>query len=161
MLVVVQYLDLDAECFFQAALYRIDRAVADALEGFLHAVIGIGNLGKGCKLAVCRLGIGDLALAEVDRFFLVQVILAELFHDLLRSNLTLLLGNLLDDIREFFVHALRQLEAVEGIHNEGYATLSGLAVDADDRLVLSADIGRIDRKVRNLPVLAVSLMESL
>ena len=97
----------------------------------------------------------------MDRLFLVQVILAELFHDLLRSNLTLLLGNLLDDIRELFVHALRQLEAVEGIHNEGYAALSGLAVDADDRLVLSADVGRIDRKIRNLPVLAVSLMESL
>ena len=97
----------------------------------------------------------------MDRLFLVQVVLAELFHDLLRSNLTLLLGNLLDDIRKLFVHALRQLEAVEGIHNEGYAALAGLAVDADDWLVLSADVGRIDRKVRNLPVLAVSLMQCL
>ena len=73
----------------------------------------------------------------------------------------LLLGNLLDDVCKFFVHALRQFETVERIHNEGYAALSGLAVDTNDWLVLSADVGRIDRKVRNLPVLAVSLMESL
>ena len=59
------------------------------------------------------------------------------------------------------MHALWQLEAIEGIHYKGYAALSGLAVDADDRLVFPPDIGRINGKVGNLPILAVSLSERL
>ena len=59
------------------------------------------------------------------------------------------------------MHALWQLEAIEGIHYKGYAALSGLAVDTNDWLVLSSNIAWIDRQIRNFPVLAVSLMKSL
>ena len=97
----------------------------------------------------------------MHRLLLVEVVLLELIHDLLRSNLTLLLGDLLDHICKLLVHALRQFESVERIHNEGYATLSGLAVDTNDRLVLTTNIGRIDRQIRNLPDLASALMQSL
>lgn len=39
--------------------------------------------------------------------------------------------------------------------------LAGLAVDADNRLVLASDITRIDRQVRNLPDAVVSLLQRL
>ena len=94
-------------------------------------------------------------------FLALQIIFLEFLHDLLRCNLTLLLGNLLDDICEFLVHTLWQLEAIEGIHDKGHAALSGLAVDTHDWLVLPADIAGIDRKIWNLPVLSVSLMKGL
>ena len=41
---VVQHPDLDAKLLFQSLLHRIDRAVSGALEVFLDAVIGVGNL---------------------------------------------------------------------------------------------------------------------
>ena len=44
----------------------------------------------------------------------------EFIHNLLRGNLTLLLGDLLDHVCKLLVHALWQLEAVEGIHHERY-----------------------------------------
>ncbi len=94
-------------------------------------------------------------------FLALQVILLKFIHDLLRRDLTLLLGNLLDDIREFLVHTLWQLEAVEGVHDKGYAALAGLAVDTHDGLVLPADIAGIDGKVWNLPVLSVPLVKGL
>ena len=54
----------------------------------------------------------------------------------------LLLCDLLDHIRELFVHAAWKLESKEAVHNESNTALSGLAVDTDHRLVLSSDIGR-------------------
>ena len=59
------------------------------------------------------------------------------------------------------MHTLRQLEAEEGIHNKGYAAFAGLAVNTDDRLILSSDIAWIDRQIWNLPVLAVAFFKSL
>ena len=90
------------------------------------------------------------------RFLAVEILDAELFHDLLRCDLALLLCDLLDHIRELLVHAARKLESKEAVHNESNTALSGLAVDTDHRLVLSSDIGRIDRQIRNLPDLALS-----
>ena len=54
---------------------------------------------------------------------------------------------------------LRETETKECLHNKRYAAFSGLAVDTNHRLVLAADIGRIDRKIRNLPDLALTLQK--
>ena len=43
------------------------------------------------------------------------------------------------------------------VHHERRAALAGLAVDADDRLVLPPDVGRVDRQVRHLPVFRAAL----
>ena len=118
-------------------------------------MVRVGNNSNGCEL-VSGLEICDLALAEVVRFLAVEILDAELFHDLIRRNLTLLLCDLLDHIRELLVHAAWKLESKEAVHNESNTALSGLAVDTDHRLVLSSDIGRIDRQIRNLPDLALS-----
>ena len=97
----------------------------------------------------------------MDRFLAFAVVLLEFIHDLLRRYLTLLLGNRLNDIGKFLVHSLRKPETIECIHDERHAALAGLAVDAHDWFVLSADIRRVDRKVRDLPVLLVSLVHGL
>ena len=152
VLVVVQDLDLNVQGFLDAVLDRIDRSVSDAFKILLDPVRSVGAPCKGGKAAVVQLGIGDLALAEMDRLLHVDIVTLELFHDLVRSDLALLLGDLLDDVRELLVHALRKMEAEEGVHDEGHAALAGLGVDADHRLVLSADVAGVDGQIRNLPV---------
>ena len=54
------------------------------------------------------------------------------------------------------MHALWQLETKIRIHDKGDTALSGLGIDPDDRLILSSDVRRIDRQIRNLPDLALS-----
>ena len=54
------------------------------------------------------------------------------------------------------MHSLGKLEAVVGAHNERYAALAGLGIDADHGLVNSSDIRGIDGKVRHLPDLRFS-----
>ena len=94
-----------------------------------------------------------------DAFISSELVKPELY---LRKNYMITPAvSSLDHIGKLLVHALRKLEAVESIHNKGYAALSGLTVDTDDRLVLSSDIAWIDRQIRNFPVLAVSFVESL
>ena len=161
MLVVVQNTDLDAKCLLDRSLYRIDRSVTYALNGALGVMSGKGKSCNGCECAALVLLVCDLAFFEVHRLFSVQVVCTELVHDLLRSYLALLLCNLLDNVSKLFVHSLRKTESVEGIHDEGYAALAGLAVDADNRLVLASDITRIDRQVRNLPDAIGSLLKRL
>ena len=59
------------------------------------------------------------------------------------------------------MHRLGHVIAVVVIHDERSAALAGLAVDADNRLVLASDIARIDRQVRNLPDAIGSLLKRL
>ena len=62
----------------------------------------------------------------MQRFLLIQILALEIVHDLLRGNLALLLGYLLDNICKLFVHRLGQLEAKISIHNESDTALAGL-----------------------------------
>ena len=59
------------------------------------------------------------------------------------------------------MHPLRKLISKLAVHYKGYAALTGLAVDADDRLVLSSDIGWIDRKIWYFPPFLPSLLHGL
>ena len=62
----------------------------------------------------------------------------------------------LDEVAEVFAHLLRHVDAVILFHDETYAALAGLAVDADDvGIVRAAHIMRIDVQVRAGPVLFV------
>src|SRR5207245_580856 len=47
--------------------------------------------------------------------------------------------------------AARQVELVLGLHHVGDATLAGLRVDPDDRLVAAAHVVRVDGQVRHGP----------
>ena len=64
-------------------------------------------------------------------------------------------GDRLHLLREVDLQAARQLEVVLGLHQIGDAALARLRVDADDRLVVAADVHRVDRQVRHVPELGV------
>ena len=55
---------------------------------------------------------------------------------------------------EFGVHGFGHFKAVF-LHDERRAALAGLAVDADNRLVLAPDIGRVNRQIGNFPMVGV------
>ncbi len=81
-----------------------------------------------------------------------QVLDGEAVPHLLGSDLAAVrLRDLLDHPRELDLQTSRQVEAVLGLHDVRDAALSGLAVDADDRLVRPPDVLRVDRQVRHLP----------
>ena len=49
------------------------------------------------------------------------------------------------------MHGARHIDAVVSLHDVGNATLAGLGIDADDRLVVAAHVLWIDGQVGNLP----------
>ena len=109
MLAVIQDLDVDAQLFLQAALDGVDGAVSNALKLFFHSMVGIGDHGHGGEISG-RLEICDLALFEVVRFLPVQIVFLEFLHDLLGSHLSLTLGDLLDHVGKFLMHAAGSLK---------------------------------------------------
>ena len=59
------------------------------------------------------------------------------------------------------MHFLWKVKAEVVVHNKCGAALAGLRIDSDDRLVLSANVRRIDRQIRNLPVVGVCFLHVL
>ena len=157
MLAVIQHLDLDAERLLQRPLHRVDRSVSGTLHASLTAVIRKDKICHRHKCAALELLVDNLALPEVNRLLAVHIVFLELGHDLLRCYLALTLCIGLDDIRKLLVHSLRKLESVIGIHDKGDAALAGLAVDAHHRLVLAADVCRIDGQIGHFPDAVIAL----
>ena len=87
----------------------------------------------------------------------IEVVLLEDVVDFGRFQfLMLVVRYFLDEVAEVFAHLLRHVDAVILFHDETYAALAGLAVDADDvGIVRAAHIMRIDVQVRAGPVLFV------
>src|SRR5258707_5454617 len=84
----------------------------------------------------------DLALTEIS--------LAKHGPDIRRAGLLAsAFGPVLDDAAEFNLKRARQLKPVVGLQQIGGAALPRLAVDADHRLVRTAEILWIDWKVRH------------
>ncbi len=82
-----------------------------------------------------------------------QIVALEQGADLLRADLAaarLRLG--LDPAAEVNLQPARQLQAEIPLQQIGHPSLAGLAVDADHRLVATAEIGRIDGQVSHVPV---------
>ena len=60
---------------------------------------------------------------------------------------------LVGDRAELALHFLGQFDAEFVLQQVGDAALAGLAVDANDLAVFAADVGRINRQIRHVPVL--------
>src|SRR2546421_3929599 len=63
---------------------------------------------------------------------------------------------LVGDGAEFALHFLGQLDAELAFEQIGHAALAGLAVDADDLAVFAANVRRVDRQIRHVPVLTTA-----
>src|SRR6185437_864630 len=61
-------------------------------------------------------------------------------------------GAYLDVLGELDLQSARQVKRVAGLHHVGDAALARLAVDPDDGLVRAADVVRVDRQVRDVPL---------
>ena len=94
---------------------------------------------------------------EMIWLFSVNIVLLEFLHNLFRCNLSLSFTDRLNDIRKLLVHPFWQLKPKVGIHNKRYAAFSRLAVNTDNRLILTPYITRINRKIRNLPIILMAL----
>ena len=55
------------------------------------------------------------------------------------------------------MHFLRQIVADGMLQHEGSAALTGLAVNADNRLVFTMDIRRVNRQIRYLPIFCTAV----
>src|SRR6185295_6624173 len=97
---------------------------------------------------------------ESDRAGVLEILPAESVPDQRRLDLLAgLVGDLLDDLGELDLEKTRHVDAVVALQDVGDATFARLAVDADDRLVGTPEIGRVDRQIRNFPDLAVRGLE--
>ena len=92
-------------------------------------------------------------LEELYRLYDIHVILFEYIHDLVGFEFFMrMIADRLHEIAERFSHILRQYEAESVFKQICYAALARLAVYADDvRFVNSADVVRVDRKIRHVP----------
>jgi hypothetical protein len=82
-----------------------------------------------------------------------QVLAGERLPDLARRDLAAIFVGLdLDHLGELDLQAARQVEGVAGLHDVGDAALARLAVDPDDGLVGAANVVRVDRQVRDVPL---------
>ena len=91
-----------------------------------------------------------------------EILLAEGVPDQRRLDLLAgLVGDLLDHLGELDLEKARHVDAVVALQDVGDAAFARLAVDADDRLVAAAEVGRVDRQVGHLPDLAVRGFERL
>ena len=83
------------------------------------------------------------------------------FKDFIRTQLFMqMIGNGFCGIAHSLAHLRRQIQAVFRLQNIADTALSRLAVDADDVcIVVSSDIGRIDRQIRNGPGIRCFLLD--
>src|SRR5699024_5562178 len=105
------------------------RTVSFCLHNLDGAMILKGQLTSGICLSSFAAYLDGFAADKVERLLRRQIAALEFLHNLLRRHFPLSLGDLLNLISKLFVHALRQLESIEGIHYVCYAALPGLAVD--------------------------------
>src|SRR3981189_513084 len=68
-----------------------------------------------------------------------------------RQLLAARVGDGLDHLAELDLQQARQGQSEIALEQEGDAALARLAVDANDRFVGAAEVGRIDRQVRDFP----------
>ncbi len=104
-----------------------------------HALEVAGRIGVVINEFQTRIGLRHVALHEA----LINALGGQ-FH-------ALLVGDALNVLAKLHLQIARQVQAVILLQDIGDATLAGLRVDADDRLVGSADILRIDRQIGHFP----------
>ena len=148
------------------------QAVNGVKEGVDGAVTIAGDI-EGVAVTLQRAGEGDLrvlilvALLEVALGEAVGAVELEVFPLKQVQNVgglqlvTDVVALCLDDGAEFRMHGLGQIEAEVLGHDKSGAALAGLAVDADNGLVVPSYIGRVDGEIGDLPLAGFGLLHVL
>src|SRR3990167_861719 len=148
VLVIVAHLDLHAAVAGESVDVPCDRAVAAAGDRgrlAVEAYLGVE------KTHVGMAGFGHRGVAdEIDRCLVLEILPAEGVPDQRRLDLLAgLVGDLLDHLGVLDLEEPRHVDAVVALQDVGDAAFARLAVDADDRLVAAAEIGRVGRQGRD------------
>ena len=133
---------------FEGVHERADRSVTFAGEG--EDLAGVTDLGLTAHgLLVDGRG---AERDELERGGDVDEVLAEAVVDLGgREFLAELVGVLADEVADFRMHELREVEAELAVEHVGDAAFAALGVDADDGLVGTTDVHRVDGEVGDVP----------
>ena len=124
---------------------------AGTLAGDHHFAIRHLQLGGAVLRAV--VAVAEIVVDQLVGPVFHQILVLQSRHDLRRSHLSVQpLGQRLHDLGELHQHRPRQRDAEVFLQHEANAALARLAIDAHRFLVRRADIGRIDRQVRHLPM---------
>ena len=117
-----------------------------------------------------RTGIGRINVDRLDTVLTPallrvgggQVLVREDIPQLLAGHLAALcVGASLNNLRELHLRTARQVQAVILLEQVGHAALTGLRVHANNSLVGAAQIARVDRQVRDLPVNLIHALAGL
>ena len=150
MLRVAQHLDARQGGRGEGTGEGVDRSVTGSREAVRRPVDQ--QLGLAGDRAVA---FRALEVADRDGRGAVEVLAAEHLEDLGRREFGALgVGDVVHDAADLLVHGFRQGVAELVLQHVGDAAFAGLGVDADDRAVAAADIGRVDRDVEHVPRLA-------
>ena len=89
---------------------------------------------------------------ERKRLAAVQIFLLECLEDLrARKLLAAFISKIFDNLAQLDMHRLGQLVAKLGFHHIGHTTLTRLRVNANNRLIRTANILWINGQIGNLP----------
>lgn len=165
VLLVVDNIQVDAKAS-QGGSERRDSTGANAGDGVL-GVVDLDNTGEPTLqvLGVKRLaglwrggGLGavggNIVVDQVEARVGLEVVgLLEQVDNLGRTQLAAnSLGLLLDNLAELDLQSAREIQLQTAQDNPGGTTLATLGVDTDDRFVVSTNILRVERQVRDNPL---------
>ena len=103
------------------------------------------------KIFVFFFFLAEFVIQQLVRAAHIAVFLnKEVEYFLAFQFLALLFAGRLYHCTEFGMHGLGHFKA-EFLHNECRAAFARLAVDADNRLIFAADVGGVDRQIRDFP----------
>ena len=132
---------------------RVDGAVARALELDLAFAVDLQAALEVDVISAVLALLVDFAAGELELGGAVEVVFLEHLKQLSGNQLSAeRLALCLHQGGKFGVHPFGHVVAEVVAHHESCAALARLRVDADDRLVLSADVGGVDREIGDLPV---------
>ena len=151
---IVAHFQFDPEAFLQRRDDRGDQPVA-APRNALRPAAHLDRAGKDAG------AVGRAAFLVIDELEMLgphlHVVGApEHVPDIGRVQLApQLVGHALDLAREIGLHLLGQLQPLVLFQHPSEPALAALRIDADHRLVIAAEVGRVDRQVGHAPAFVV------
>ena len=137
-------------------------ALADNLHRLITVMLKLALKANLRRCVVDFVFLIKLVADELIRSVNVDIFFSEQLHNLVCAYLPAdIVAVMLDGAPKLRMHGLGKVIAEVVRHNKRRAALAGLAVYADYRFILPADIRWVNRQIGNLPVVAVVLFHVL
>ena len=114
---------------------------------------------NACKLLAFALFLRDFVIKQFVRAANISVFLLEQIKNFIGLQLlAAIIAGFLHDCAEFALHCLWHFNSVIVCKNKCHSALAALRIYAHNRLVFSANIGRVNRQIRNFPIIGIALL---